>query len=668
MTTGSVNARRIAPLIAGVLYAAAGHAGDRQPDVIVEAAQIADAARVSVVRTEDTRPTSQQALSALTERLANVHVSSGGAGSYGDLFAVRGLSNTPYFSDPTVSIYLDDIPLGAGFSYPTVVFGFFDAALRRGPQGTSYGRAGQEGVLQLVSADLSASRDSMELRAGGGDFGQRSTAMTAQLSGANTAGSIAAAYSERDGFVRNTQLDQTVDDQRRAMLTARGRWRASDDVQLTGQIIASRQRDGAQRLVPLDGPYFTVDREKEGRADVDFFGGAVRADIELNLGRLSSITSYTYAALDPYENHIVLPPGLDAHVVQKQSALNEELRLEGAHDSGSWLLGAWLSGAETDGEVERALTHLFPIEVSQFELRDRALAVFGEWRSELATDWHVVGGLRAQTSRREFSRTERIPGVGRFADGERFSAVLPKLALSHALTPATTLTATLASGYKPGGWSAYTDDVTLARFDAETSKSLELAATSELLPEVLHLTTRVFVYDIRDYQIERSFNASDYLVVNAPRARSLGAEIEGRWRPVSPLTIAASLGYSRATLREFTDPFTGVVHDGSTAPYAPEYDANLSALYEAPAGWFAAGEVSSTGRIYYDEAETAQFSQRARTSLAARLGYRAQRWRVTLYGDNLTDERYYTMIVPGVMHGVPGAPRTWGIELAATVR
>ncbi len=50
----------------------------------------------------------------------------------------------------------------------------------------------------------------------------------------------------------------------------------------------------------------------------------------------------------------------------------------------------------------------------------------------------------------------------------------------------------------------------------------------------------------------------------------------------------------------------------------------------------------------------------------ARVGRELGATRLTLYGCNLTDERYYTLIVPGVFNTVPAMPPTWGIEL--TVR
>ena len=61
---------------------------------------------------------------------------------------LRGLTNTPLFGDPAVTFYLDDLPLGSGFTLPTDLLGFAQGELHRGPsQNTVFGRAGSAGVV-----------------------------------------------------------------------------------------------------------------------------------------------------------------------------------------------------------------------------------------------------------------------------------------------------------------------------------------------------------------------------------------------------------------------------------------------------------------------------------------------------------------------------------------
>ncbi len=59
------------------------------------------------------------------------------------------------------------------------------------------------------------------------------------------------------------------------------------------------------------------------------------------------------------------------------------------------------------------------------------------------------------------------------------------------------------------------------------------------------------------------------------------------------------------------------------------------------------------------------FSQSSVILLNARLGYEHARYRVSVYGENLTDREYFSAITPGTLHGTPGAPRTYGLEVDA---
>ncbi|HWA85379.1 MAG TPA: TonB-dependent receptor [Opitutus sp.] len=633
---------------------------------LVEATRlVADAAGTTRVQLDPAAPPLSQSLANFSGRVANFHVDSGGAGSFGDLITLRGLANTPYFSDPAVTVYFDDLPLTSSFTYPTGLFGFTTATIHRGPQATAFGRAGEGGVLVFNSAEPAAAATG-ELRASAGNFGAFSASLTAASAGdGKLDATVSAAFAQHDGYITNTQLHQRVDDVKSSSASARIRFRPTATSEFTLQVLGNRQRDGAQPLVPLGGPLFSVARDAAGRTDIDFAGVARKGAFDTSRGRLSATTSYTDWKLHPYENFLVLPPPLDSSIEQSQRTWNEELRLASpVHAAHDWNLGAWFSDSRTDGNVFREIPNLFPIEASSYELTARTAALFGQFALVAAGPWHLTAGLRAETVHKDFDRSQTVPGPGRFTAGKSFDSLLPKLALSYALSPDTTASAAISVGTKPGGWSAFTGDPALAPFKSERTLAFEAGIDTDLAGKTVKLAARAFAYDIHDYQIERSFTQTDYLVVNAPRARSLGAEFEASWHPVPAWTLAATLGVTDITLRDFTDPFTGINYSDKRAPYAPSYDANVSATYRDPSGWFAGAEVAAIGKTFFDESENSAFAADAHATVNFRTGYEARRWRLTVYFENLTDEGYYTLIIPGVGHAAPGAPRTYGAEAA----
>ena len=662
-------------LLATVAIAAAQTKTDsaitRAETVVVEETRLtADASGTTRVRFDDTASSATLSLENLAGRVANLHVSAGGANSYGDIFTLRGLANTPYFSDPSVTLYFDDIPLGSSFTYPTGLFGFASATVSRGPQGTAFGRGGEGGVIALASTEPGA-QSAGEVRAGFGNFNAHSAALTARSArGAMADASVSLAFNERDGFITNTTLGRRVDDQKSSAASARVRVRPTTASEFTFQFLGSRHRDGAQPLVPLSGPLFSVTRGREGSTNIDFGGGALKGAFDTALGQLTATTSYTDWSLSPYDNRLVLPPTLDSKILQTQRTWNEELRLASdARAAIAWHAGAWWSRSKTNGDVNRGLvigapTNI-PIEVSNYALTSRALAVFGDVTLVPAAGWRVTAAFRAEETKKDFDRSQRVPGVGRFTDATTFDSFQPKLSASYALSETTTASTSVGLGTKPGGWSAYTGNAALAPFAEERALAFEAGVDTALVNKTVRLAARVFDYEIDNLQIERSFNASDYLVVNAPRARSRGGELEATWRPISEWTLAATLGVTDVTLREFTDPFAKKSFAGNRAPYAPSYDAHLSATWRGPSGWFAAGEVAATGKTYFDESENSLFASRSHAILNARLGYETARWRVSVHAENLSDENYAALIVPGVRHVAPGAPRTYGFEATA---
>lgn len=609
-------------------------------------------------------PVASRTFARFADLVANLHISSSGAGAFGAPVSLRGLSNTPYFGAPSVAVSFDDIPLGNAFTFPTELFGFSTVSVQRGPQPTSLSRGAYAGSIIFTSPEP-ATKPTAELRAGIGNHDARNLSFEARTDSSGRAdATVSAAYLERDGFVANTQLGTRVDHRQSSSHAARLRIRLSDSTEIAFQVLGIRRGDGAQPLVPLGGPLFSVARGRDGSTESVFGGGALKFSFDAAPGRLSSTTSYTSWTLDPYESRLVLPPPLDSRLKQSQRAWNQELRLISAPKTSTpWLLGIWLSDTQTEGAVARAIPNLFPIEESEYDLESQAAAVFGEVAFDAPGAWRLTAALRAERTGKDFDRRQRVPAPGRFTARRRFDSLLPKLSASRAINGATTTTVSIGYGSKPGGWSAYTDNPALAGFAAERALAFEAGIDTQLMARTLTLAARVFDYEIRNYQIERSFTATDYLVVNAPRARSIGAEVETGWRPGAGWTILAMVGVADVTLREFTDPFTGQRLSGHTAPYAPRYDASMLITYRH-GPWFAAVGGTAIGKTHFDESEQRLYLSRSHATAEVRLGYETPRWRVTLHTENAADARYTTLIVPGVDHVVPGDPRTFGIELA----
>lgn len=606
-------------------------------------------------------------LNDLARATVGLNFNDAGARGFGQTASLRGLSNTPFFGDTSAPLYLDGIPFGSAFAFPIRIFNNADVEVFRGPQAaTLFGRAGDAGVIQIKSAPAGA-RASGQLYGSLGNYNLRSVgavAETGRVGQADVAVSINSF--QHDGYIRNTQLNQDVDDRDTLAAHVRAHYRPSDATELSLHLFGERTRDGAQSLVPLGGAYHEVQRGKEGESDTDFGAAALGLTHKLADGTLTATTSYSKWELSPYSNRLVVFGGLnfDSALSQSQRTFAEEVRFVADNYSG----GAYYSDGRTRGFTDRTFSG-FPVERSSYDIGSESIALFGRTTLAAGPVWTLTPGARVERTAKDFLRVEAIPGSSTIRRDDDWSAFLPSIAASRKLDDTSDVTFTLARGFKPGGYSGYTGRADLAGFGPQRTWTLDGAYHFAPKNGSATYAARAYFSRVRGYQIERSFAVpgsftDEYLVVNAKEAQVLGFELESvqHFGPDVTLTVAASI--CRAELKDFTDPFTGTSYSGSQAPYAPSGNARVRLDYRPATGVFAGVGATWTGTTYYDEQETAMFAQRSYALIEADLGYRFARGEVRLFGRNLGDKEYYSSITPGVGHATPGAPRTYGGEVS----
>ena len=609
-------------------------------------------------------PTPGAGWDAVTANVPNLEVETAGSSSFGSVFTLRGLANTPYFSDPSVALYFDDIPIGGSFSYPTDLFGIASATVFLGPQSAGFGRAAEGGVIVLNPSNQVGVG---ELSLGYGSFNSHAAGLVDDLreaAGDDTA--FALSLSSRNGYVENIRIGERVDDLHEWTSFARQRLRPTRSSELTLEFLADRHHDGAAPLVPLSGPLFSVDRAEEGETDSALYAAALKGAVDTGIGRLTATTSYSRWSLNPYKDWLVLPPPLLSYVKQSQSSWNEELRLSSQEGAGpSWTVGSWLSEGPTEGSSDRSIQGTIPIEVSGYRYTRHEAAFFGQTTVTPVRGLRISVEARAQSTAKDYTLDESVPKQGlnlRFRRNDR--VILPKVSAAFDLAASTEATLSISAGSKPGGYAAYTDNPALIPFSSESVVATEGGIQRSFLGGSLELSLRGFDYEIRNYQIERSFSAADYFVASAPRARSDGLEARASWRPSPSWSITGNLGLQDVRLITFQDPLTGRNFGGNRAPDAPSFTAGLEVAFHSPNGWFVSAQASGVGRTFYSEAEDDDYSQGAYLLLGARAGVDSARWKLTFYVQNAADKGYYTLIIPGVGSGAAGAPRTEGAEVA----
>lgn len=232
----------------------------------------------------------------------------------------------------------------------------------------------------------------------------------------------------------------------------------------------------------------------------------------------------------------------------------------------------------------------------------------------------------------------------------------------------TLIFATASKGYKSGSFPNI-NATTFASFSPVTQESVlayELGFKSNFGTSIAQINGSVFKYDYLDKQFRGRladplgvFGAVEALV-NIPKSKVQGAELNGTLRPISGLTINAGITYLDT---EITSSFNnydpiGVATNfqGETFPFTPKYSSQIGVDYQFPINdalnafvGVNASHKTKTKAAFGENAVGSRFpfslvEIKEYTLIDAQLGVKSanDKWRLTLWGKNLTDEYYWT--------------------------
>ena len=261
------------------------------------------------------------------------------------------------------------------------------------------------------------------------------------------------------------------------------------------------------------------------------------------------------------------------------------------------------------------------------------------------------------------------------------------------------LYASYATGFKAGGTNAdriwpFLEQV----FLPETSSSVEIGFKGDL-GDRLRLTLAYYQTDYEDFQAQ-SFTGTGFYLQNAGDMETEGFEAEFFWQALDNTTVS---GYYAHNEGEFTSfergvcwdatpfqtglddpglipppPGSGIQPDempcrrtGAQIPYNPEDRFMVGITQTFPMGtneMFFRAEYTWASEQFTDGDLDPLTLQDDLGLLNVRLGVNIDDWNssVTLWGRNVTDERYYggsydVPLVTGRMNSYPSEPATWGI-------
>lgn len=619
-------------------------------------------------------------------------VASDSAG-YGDIIAVRGTSNTLFFGGAGVGMTVDDIPYGDVFGYSTEFFDLESMTLHRGPQGAFFARNAPGGMIEMTTVGPTEDYENQF----SAEYGSYDTLnLRFRSSGPiNKCWSYVfqTYYKERNGYIHNVNPAVGGYNDERQQFGALGSlyYSPSADLQVRFRAMVESTRDGSQRLSALPGvassygPFidslraqdpFEVSSDFEGETEIDRYQLSMHIDHGFGWGNFKSVTAFQRWELGPNTVDLDLSPvpAATSSIDQEQEVWSQEFRFESdqAQDV-RWTTGLAYLNKQNEGLANRFFgtgATTFENQFTDFDIEEESIAWFGNISWDATSDLtFLVGGrleyIDSSITRNKTGAGNPFPSLFPLppeftgeSDGWYFS---PTLGADYTINDAVSVFARTSLGFKPEGFTAYSDDPSTTAFDEEQSWETEIGVRYQCPDNSFGGELRAYYKQIDDYQVNRSTGFTDFVIINADRVEALGLEGELYWRPVDQLTVQATAGISQIEFDDHTGP-GGEDLDGNKVPYLPEFTASLGLRYDFANGFYAQTAIRVVGTTYYNEVNDSDFKQGTYEVWDAQLGYQAENWNAAIFARNLLDEEYYTFINDQIAAGAPGDPQLFGVR------
>jgi outer membrane receptor protein involved in Fe transport len=616
----------------------------------------------------------------------NLFSSNSDTRGFGDVLSLRGVANSIFFSPPSIALYVDDVPSGSVSSYPSSLLNIDSFSVKAGPQGFDYGRSATGGVIDIRTR-VPGVRHQGRLLADYGSF--NAVGLQAAFDGPLTSEigySASVGYNEREGYIDNTFTRRTADD--RSAIAGRGSlfWKPTEGAQLRFGMMFERVRDDDTRLSSLLGRNrFQVASDVDGETNVNRSQFSFQWKQAFDWGAVVATTSRQDWDLDPSATDLDLSPlplGI-SRVTQNERLWTQEVRFESKPASGQvqWRAGVfWLDSATESGAFRQFVvppSQFVPpgfvqTERTAFDSGQSNLAFFGSVDQPISKATTLKFGLRLERADADIIRVKASsnnfgfpsPQDPRLDTAEDDDFLSGSFGLVHVVSDSVSVQAKSSLAHKPGGFSGFTSNPRLARFEDERIWANEIGVTFGPPQGRFGASLLGFWNRMRGYQFERTVpNSTDYVVVNADEVTALGFEAKFMWNPVERVWWDFQAGYTRAEFDEHRDS-TGNRVSGNSVPFVPRSTLRTGVTVDFGHGWSANASYGAIGRTFFDERNTGFFAQAAYGLVNAQVRYRIGHWGVTVYGHNLFEKEYYQFINPEIAAGSPGAPRRIGVQVS----
>ena len=289
--------------------------------------------------------------------------------------------------------------------------------------------------------------------------------------------------------------------------------------------------------------------------------------------------------------------------------------------------------------------------------------------------------------------------------GDAFEATLKedniswRAGLNYQVTPETLVYGSVSRGYKTGSFptTAPASFGSLQPVTQERVTAFEIGAKTRTTDGLLGLNVAAFYSDYKDKQVKSRILDNPNIfgpigaLVNVPKSRIFGIEMDATLRPTNGLTISASGTYLNSKIKNFIGfDVVGAQRDfnGVPLPYSPKWSGTLDVDYRyntgkgAPfVGFTVFGRTKVDAELGAAQATfpigqpgvlladglTTPYQLPGYVFVDGRLGYESfDGWKAYVWGKNIFNKYYVTNAIVGsdTTSWAAGMPATYGVTIS----
>ncbi|MQB11991.1 TonB-dependent receptor [Agrobacterium sp. ICMP 6402] len=610
-------------------------------------------------------------------------------------FVIRGMSSEGLVPSggPAGSVYVDGIVqtrYNARFGARNL-WDVEQVEVYRGPQSTLSGRAAMTGAIYIKSKDPTFDRQ-VELSGTVGSDDLAGTAfmvntpvvedqMALRISGAFERSHAQPNYSNFSIFDNFDDLTTDISGVVRAKVLITPSEMPDTRALLTYSYSKDRPNDALVGLDTGRGDFndSPVTYTEYRWTEAHNVGLEVTHDFSNTL-RFTSQTGYQYGINNRRSIDYGTPGTIYGSTGEDDNSIfTQEFRLNYEGDRWKWVAGVYGSHEVWDGATDFIVDYpgFGPVQLSDTQNRRTSnFAVFGEATYEFAPTWFAtVGGRLDYLKDRDYQRnyfglidpSAVLAGTPSSLNELNF---VPKVGISKELSDTQTVALTYTQGFRSGG--SYIDrldptNFKVATYDPEFSQNVELSYKGMHLDDRLTLNANLFYTKYDDQQIEIRPNPAipGYRITsNAATSRAWGFEIEPTYEVTDQFTAFTSIGYLNTKFLEFNHASIGD-QSGKAFPEAPELSWAFGGRYEFDNGVFVGADAKYTTSYNSRFGTKGMYDIDPRFIVNAQTGFKKDNWEVTAFVENLTDEKYFTIVDRDAAKpfGQQGKGRSYGLNV-----